>query len=291
MDKHRSEQYNPTPAGIAPGARNQANTRSTPETGGKAETGITPDSKGQPKSRTASGRGTLYLIPSSLGEKDLHTVWPAGHHDLINRLHFFIVENIRTTRRFLKRAGYHTDFKHVQFFLLDKHRSEEEYTVFLQPALEGHSIGLFSEAGCPGIADPGQRIVARAHQTGIPVKPLTGPSSILLALMASGLNGQQFFFHGYLPIQKAGRSKKIRVMEEESRRSGATQVFMETPFRNNALFNDLLKVCRPDTLICIAADLTMETEFIKTQSVAGWRSEGLPGLHKRPAIFLLLHRD
>lgn len=267
MSKHRSKQYNPT------------------------RTGTIPESTGHPKNRTGPGTGTLYLIPSSLGEKDLPAVWPAGHHDLINRLEFFIVENIRTTRRFLKRAGYPADFKRVQFFLLDKHRPEEEYTEYLQPALEGHSIGLFSEAGCPGIADPGQRIVARAHQIGIPVKPLTGPSSILLALMASGLNGQQFCFHGYLPIQKTGRSKKIRAMEEESRHSGATQVFMETPFRNNALLNDLLKLCRPDTLLCIAADLTMETEFIKTQSVARWRSEGLPGLHKRPAIFLLLHRD
>ncbi len=242
------------------------------------------------ESGAKSGAGTLYLIPSSLGEKELHTVWPEGHHNLVNRLDTFIVENIRTARRFLKRAGYRIDFDRVCFHLLDKHRPENEYTGCLQSALDGRSIGLLSEAGCPCIADPGQHIVARAHELGIPVKPLTGPSSILLALMASGLNGQQFCFHGYLPIQKHGRYKKIGKIEEESRHSGATQVFMETPFRNNALAGDLIKQCRPDTHLCIAADLAMETEYIKTRTVAQWHKQGLPELHKRPAIFLLLNQ-
>ncbi|MFO7872923.1 MAG: SAM-dependent methyltransferase [Bacteroidales bacterium] len=232
--------------------------------------------------------GKLFLIPSSLGEEDINAVWPAAHHALINRLRYYIVENIRTARRFLKKTGYEGTFEEVTFYLLDKHTPEREQTDFLQAAKQGHDIGLLSEAGCPGIADPGQMIVDSAHHMNIPVHPLVGPSSILLALMASGMNGQQFCFHGYLPISKKERIKKIRELEEMSRQSGATQIFMETPFRNNAMMEDLIKSGRPDSKLCVAADLTMDSEYIKNQTIRKWASTQWPDLHKRPAIFLLM---
>ena len=236
---------------------------------------------------SADAIGTLYLIPSSLGENDLTSVWPEGNRHVINNLDTFIVENLRTARRFLRKATYDRDFDEVRFFLINKHTRDEEMQSFLNPCLEGVSIGLLSEAGTPCIADPGQTIVADAHQKGIPVKPLTGPNSIMLALMASGMNGQQFSFHGYLPIGKSERSKKIKSLEKASQGSGITQIFMETPFRNNALFQDLIKNCQNSTRLCIAADLTMETEFIHTMSIQAWKGNKTPDLHKRPAIFLL----
>lgn len=232
--------------------------------------------------------GKLFLIPSSLGEEDINAVWPAAHHILIKNITYFIVENIRSARRFLKKTGYQGTFDEVTFYLLDKHTPEREQTDFLQAAKQGHDIGLLSEAGCPGIADPGQMIVDSAHRMNIPVHPLVGPSSILLALMASGMNGQQFCFHGYLPISKKERSKKIRELEEMSRLSGATQIFMETPFRNNAMMEDLIKSGRPDSKLCVAADLTMDSEYIKNRTIREWGSTQRPDLHKRPAIFLLM---
>lgn len=231
--------------------------------------------------------GTLYLIPSSLGEEQLSTVWPEGNTEILNKLRIFIVENIRTARRFLKRAGYTHPIDDTTFFVLNKHTSADEHSRFLQPALEGRAIGLLSEAGCPCIADPGQAIVHQSHVLGIQVKPLTGPSSIMLALMASGMNGQQFQFHGYLPIQKGDRDKKIKELEAESQRYGTTQIFMETPFRNNSLAESLLKQCRAGTRLCVAADLTMSTEYIQTKSIEQWRKEKMANLHKRPAIFLI----
>lgn len=229
----------------------------------------------------------LYLIPSSLGEKQIDDIWPPGHRQLINTLEIFIVENVRTARRFLRRAGYTKSFEEVQFHILDKRTADTALLTFLDETLKGKAIGLLSEAGSPCIADPGQKVVALAHSLDIPVKPLTGPSSILLALMASGMNGQHFQFHGYLPIDKSDRLRKIKELEDESMRTGASQIFMETPYRNNALAEDLVKNCRANTSICIAADLTMETEYIKTMTAGKWRESSLPQLHKRPAIFLL----
>ncbi len=231
--------------------------------------------------------GTLYLIPSSLGEQRLRSVWPDDHFDLINTLDIFIVENIRTARRFLKRAGYQRPFDEVVFHVINKNSSERDYSAFLDAASDGRSVGLLSEAGCPCIADPGQVIVSRAHKMNIRIKPLVGPNSILLALMASGLNGQQFCFHGYLPIQKHPRGVKIKEIEKKSQNSGATQIFMETPYRNNALAAEVLKQCMPDTHLCVATDLCMNTEYIRTMSIKNWREKGLPDLHKRPTIFLL----
>ncbi|MFP4063957.1 MAG: SAM-dependent methyltransferase [Bacteroidales bacterium] len=231
--------------------------------------------------------GTLYLIPSSLGEERLSTVWPEGNTEILNQLRIFIVENLRTARRFLKRAGYTYPIDETTFFVLDKHTSETEQSRFLKPAVEGQAIGLLSEAGCPCIADPGQLIVHQAHDLGIQVKPLTGPSSIMLALMASGMNGQQFQFHGYLPIQKGAREKKIKELEAESQRSGTTQIFMETPFRNNSLADSILRQCKAGTRLCVAADLTMPSEYIHTKSIGNWRKGKMADLHKRPAIFLI----
>ncbi len=231
--------------------------------------------------------GTLYLIPSSLGEQRLRSVWPDDHFRLINTLNIFIVENIRTARRFLKRAGYQRPFDEVIFHVINKDGPESDDLAFLDAGFDGGSVGLLSEAGCPCIADPGQLVVSRAHEMNIRVKPLVGPSSILLALMASGLNGQQFCFHGYLPIQKGPRSKKIKEIEKKSQNSGATQIFMETPFRNNTMASDVLRQCLPDTRFCIAADLCKNTEYICTMPIIQWREKGLPELHKRPAIFLL----
>ena len=206
---------------------------------------------------------------------------------VILELDAFIVENLRTARRFLRRAGYTKDFDAVTFFLLNKHTAPGDLQAFLGPCEEGRAIGLLSEAGVPCVADPGQAIVAEAHRREIPVKPLTGPSSIILALMASGMNGQAFCFHGYLPIQQAGRIRKIKSLEKATQQNGATQVFMETPYRNNALMKDLLTNALPHTRLCIAADLSMSTEFVRTKTIAEWQSSGCPDLHKRPAIFLL----
>ncbi len=233
-------------------------------------------------------KGTLFLIPASLGEADISSVWPVGHQDIINTIGVFIVENIRTARRFLKKAGYKLSFDDAIFHVLNKHTSESESVVFLNAAMGGKPVGLLSEAGCPGVADPGQLIVSEAHARGIPVKPLVGANSILLALMASGMNGQMFSFHGYIPIDKKMRIQKIKELESISQRTGATQIFMETPFRNNQLTEDLLKNCHPATRLCIAAELTAPNEYIASKSIAEWRKTKIQDLHKRPSIFLLL---
>lgn len=232
-------------------------------------------------------KGVLYLIPTLLGEASIGESWPEGHRKTINNLKIFIVENLRSARRFLKLAGYGHPFDAVAFHLLNKHTANDELTSFLNPVLSGESIGLLSEAGCPCIADPGQLIVSQAHQMGVIVKPLVGPSSIMLALMASGMNGQAFQFHGYLPIQKPQRINQIKELEKYAQQTGTTQIFMETPFRNMQLLEDILKSCRQDTLLCIAADLTTPDEYIRTQSIGEWTRQALPMLHKRPAIFLL----
>ncbi len=231
--------------------------------------------------------GALYLIPTTLGNTDLGSVWPSSHQIIINRINTFIVENLRTARRFLKQAGYVTPFDEVTFHVLNKHTDLRESISFLNATKTGSDVGLLSEAGCPCIADPGQVIVSHAHQMGIAVKPLTGPSSIILALMASGMNGQSFCFHGYLPVKSNLRVSKIKELEEAARRTLATQIFMETPFRNMQLINDLLKHCRSYTRLCIAANLTLADAYIRTLTIDYWRRTPIVDLHKQPAIFLL----
>lgn len=230
--------------------------------------------------------GKLYLLPVPLADNTAAGVLPALHTELINRINHYVVENEKTARKWLKEMGLKTPQSELNIEVYGKHSEKQSLSGYFKPLKEGHDVALMSEAGCPGIADPGADLVAEAHRLGIQVIPLVGPSSILLSLMASGFNGQSFAFHGYLPIDKAARSKRLKEMESLAERFNQTQLFIETPFRNNQLLDDILKIGHPQTQLCIACDITAETEFIQTKSLAGWKKEK-PELHKRPAIFLL----
>lgn len=230
-------------------------------------------------------KGTLYLIPVPLAEKVAHKTFTPYLVDTINQIDTYIVENSKTARRFLKEAGLKTPQKDLIVHDYGKH-NRNDLGQFFEELTAGKDVGLMSEAGCPGIADPGADIVAEAHKRGIKVVPLVGPSSILLALMASGFNGQSFAFWGYLPIDKEQRTKRIKDLDLSASRYKQTQIFIETPFRNNQLFEEVLKSCKPNTQVCVACNLTAEDEFIKTQSVYNWRKEEID-LHKKPTIFLL----
>ncbi|QNN41352.1 SAM-dependent methyltransferase [Pedobacter roseus] len=230
-------------------------------------------------------KGTLYLIPVPLAEEVAHKTFTTYLVDTINQIDTYIVENSKTARKFLKEAGLKTPQKDLIVHDYGKHNRTDLGQFFVELAA-GKDVGLMSEAGCPGIADPGADIVAEAHKRGIKVVPLVGPSSILLALMASGFNGQSFAFWGYLPIDKEQRTKRIKDLDLSASRYKQTQIFIETPFRNNQLFEEVLKSCKPNTQVCVASNLTAENEFIKTQSVYNWRKEEID-LHKQPTIFLL----
>ena len=229
---------------------------------------------------------TLYLIPNTLGESALQEVLPEENLKIMRGLRCFFVENIRNARRFLISAGMPVPIDRLTFMVLSRHSSQADIESCLHVLLMGNDAGIISEAGMPAIADPGAPLVRLAHLHGIRVRPLTGPSSIALALAASGLNGQSFAFHGYLPIPAGERNKAIRSLERESEERNLTQAFMETPYRNMALLESLIRTCRPDTLLCVACDLTLKTEYIRTQTVGQWK-KNLPDLHKRPSIFLL----
>lgn len=228
----------------------------------------------------------LYLIPTSLGETDLDRILPAYNNEIVNRLDFFIVEDVRTARRFLKKINPATDIDSKTFYLLNQHTRPEEIAGFLKPLSEGREVGIISEAGCPAIADPGADVVAIAQEKGFKVVPLVGPSSILLALMSSGFNGQSFAFNGYLPVQPADRTKAIKRLENRAHNEKQSQIFIETPYRNMKMLQDIISVCQPSTRLCIAADITLETEFIRTKTIKNWKSQ-LPDLNKRPCIFIL----
>lgn len=228
----------------------------------------------------------LYLIPTSLGETDLDRILPAYNNEIVNRLDFFIVEDVRTARRFLKKINPATDIDSKTFYLLNQHTRPEEIAGFLKPLNEGREVGIISEAGCPAIADPGADVVAIAQEKGFKVVPLVGPSSILLALMASGFNGQSFAFNGYLPVQPADRTKAIKRLENRAHNEKQSQIFIETPYRNMKMLQDIISVCQPSTRLCIAADITLETEFIRTKTIKNWKNQ-LPDLNKRPCIFIL----
>lgn len=231
--------------------------------------------------------GRLYLIPVSLSEgNDPQYDIPAGNTAILNNLSEFVCENERTARRFLRAMGFTGNFDEVTLHVLDKHTRETDLPEFLARARQGNDIGLLSEAGNPCIADPGQMIVKLAHLAGIRVIPLVGPSSILLALISSGFNGQHFIFHGYLPIERNKRIAKIRDMEQAAQKLGQTQIFMETPYRNNGLLEDLIKTCKPTTPLCIASNITAEDEFIRTLTVGHWK-QNTPDLHKKPTVFLI----
>lgn len=230
------------------------------------------------------GSGKVYLIPTVLQEDALQTI-PAYILDSVKDCSVFFVENDKTARRFLKKLWREMVIDDYQWFII--HKAEEGVRQqFLQLLKAGKNIGIISEAGCPGVADPGQVLVQAAQQANITVKPLVGPSSILLALMASGMNGQCFQFHGYLPIDSFERKKKIKELETDSQKKNCTQLFIETPYRNNSLIKDVLDTCREETRFCIAVDITAGSETIRTQTIKKWKQE-VPDIHKRLAIFLL----
>lgn len=230
-------------------------------------------------------KGKLYLLPVPLGENAIHTI-PAYVKEMIQTLDIFIVERAKTARHFIKALcpGKSLDLNLLE---LNEHTPLEAITNFLAAAEQGKNIGLMSEAGCPGVADPGAAVVQLAHQKGIEVIPLVGPSSILLALMASGMNGQSFCFHGYLSAKKPELEKDLKRLEQLSIQFNQTQVFIEAPYRNRNVVETALKALAPSTQFCIAVDLTLETQWIKTLSIQQWCTTGIPDLHKRPAIFLL----
>jgi 16S rRNA (cytidine1402-2'-O)-methyltransferase len=233
-------------------------------------------------------KGRLYLIPSLLTEGNPGSVIPEGTLAIIRRLDFFIVEEERTARRFLIKAGISKTIDELTFLIFNEHSKEVNLHDFLACTADGHDIGLLSEAGVPCVADPGSRIVMAAHETGIRVIPLTGPSSILLALMASGFNGQNFCFSGYLPADKVMRVKKIRELERTVGEKDQTQIFIETPYRNLQLFDALTATCFENTLLCIATDVTGEHENIQSMPIGAWK-KNKPDIHKKPTIFLLYH--
>jgi 16S rRNA (cytidine1402-2'-O)-methyltransferase len=230
-------------------------------------------------------KGTLFLIPNLLGEGNPEEILPANVLKVIRELRVFIVEDIRTARRFLSKASILHPIDSLTFFTLNEHTSVTEISHYLDPA-EAENMGVLSDAGVPGVADPGADIVRLAHLKGIRVVPLVGPSSILMAVMASGLNGQNFAFNGYLPVKHPERVNKIKHFEKRALTENQTQVFIEAPYRNMQLLEDILATCLPTTMLGIGADISLETEFIKTQTVEQWRKK-MPELHKRPAIFLI----
>lgn len=232
--------------------------------------------------------GTLYLIPCTLGDTPATQVLPQHVIDIARRLKHFVVEQPKSARHFLSALKPEQPIQSLHFATLNEHTTAEEIAELLAPLLAGEDVGIISEAGCPGIADPGAELVSLAHRHDIRVVPLVGPSSILLALMASGLNGQRFAFHGYLPIPEAERNKTIAALESESARHQQTQLFIETPYRNEKLLGALLAHCRPLTLLCVACDITLPSEQIRTLSIAKWKSQPAPQLNKRPSLFLLL---
>ncbi|MHA8086733.1 SAM-dependent methyltransferase [Aquirufa sp. Wall-65K1] len=229
----------------------------------------------------------IYLIPCPIAENTASQVLAPEVSQAILTCQHFLVENVRTARRFISELKLGIIIEDLVFEVLDKDSSAAEVEKFIQTQVQGnHSIGIISEAGCPGIADPGALAVSIAHKLQIEVVSLVGPSSILLALMASGFSGQSFCFHGYLPIEKSARVKKIEYLQKEVEKSGQTQLFIETPYRNNALLTDLLEVCPKHQLICLACDIQAPLGFIQTKTVESW-AKSIPDLHKKPCIFLL----
>jgi 16S rRNA (cytidine1402-2'-O)-methyltransferase len=229
---------------------------------------------------------TLYLIPSPLGDTFQSEAFPIQIKYIIEKLDYFIVENEKEARKFIKKISPDKKQSTLKLFPLNKHTSADEIATYLNPCLEGNDMGLISDAGCPGIADPGAIILQKAYPLNIKVKPLVGPSSILLAMMSSGLNGQNFAFNGYLPIDKNERKKAIKKLENRSQKWDQSQIFMETPYRNEKLLEDLKHTLDQKTKLCIALELTQPDEFIKTMTVEEWNKTKLD-LHKKPAIFII----
>lgn len=230
--------------------------------------------------------GKLYLIPTPLGENALHSI-PAYVVDLIHKIEYIVAERAKTARHFIKATETPRAMPTYEVSELNNRTPQNELDRMLQPVFEGKDVGIMSEAGCPGIADPGARLVALAHQRGVQVVPMVGPSSILLALMASGLNGQNFRFLGYLPAKVEKLAETLKKLDLRAKNENQTQLFIEAPYRNRQMIEQALSVLSPNTLFCIAADLTLETEYVMTKKISDWRKTEIPDLHKRPAIFLL----
>lgn len=231
--------------------------------------------------------GNLFLIPTAIADDTTDVVVPPQILNRLPEIRFFLAENIRTARRYLGSLKVYEKIEALSFSVLDKDTKATELHMLFAPVFEGHHLGILSEAGCPGVADPGAIAVKFAHENGIKVIPLVGPSAILLSLMASGLNGQRFAFHGYLPIKAMDASKAIHELEKESRMKNQTQIFIETPYRNNNLLNNLMRHLAPETQLCVAVDITGKAESIVTRPVREWRSQSIE-LPKNPAVFLFL---
>ena len=231
--------------------------------------------------------GRLLLLPVTLGDSPLAAVIPEGVQECVRAVEYFVAENPKSARAYLKQVGMPRPLQELHIASLNEHTQDAAVAELAAPLLAGHDVGVMSEAGCPGIADPGAKLVRYAHQHAIRVVPLVGPSSVLLALMASGLNGQRFAFHGYLPVADAERESALRELEKQSRRLNQTQIFIETPYRNQKLLQSILGVCANATLLCVAAEITLAAEDIRTQTVAAWKKNP-PQLDRRPALFLLL---
>lgn len=237
-------------------------------------------------SGTFSYSGKLFLLPTTLGDNEPLEVLPASVRQQVERIYIFIAENEKTARRAIKKLVPEKSQPSLKFYLLNKHTDPAEIPSFLKACKDGKDVGLLSEAGCPGVADPGAEVVKIAHREGIQVVPMVGPSSILLAMMASGMNGQNFAFNGYLPIDKAARKSEIRNLEKISTEKNQAQSFIETPYRNNKMLEDLIQVLHPGTRLCIACDLTLNSEYVVTRTAADWAKTKVD-LHKRPTIFIL----
>jgi len=230
--------------------------------------------------------GTLYLVPNFLGERREAALLPAFNAGILRSLKYFVVEELRSARQLIARTAPGTTIDALEFFLLNEHSDAGQLPQLLAPLLSGHDVGIISEAGCPAVADPGAALVRLAQQHGVPVVPLAGPSSILLALMASGLNGQSFCFEGYLPKDRAERIRRIREMEHDARKSGRTHLFIETPYRNKHVLEDLLSTCAGNTWLCLASDLQGPEESVRTLRVEQWK-RSVPDLSKKPVVFLI----
>ena len=234
-----------------------------------------------------TNKGKLYLIPSPLGDNQPSEVLPEMVFETIGRIRTYVVEEVRTARRFLSRAGLKGKIDTLEFHELNEHTSSEQIEDYLGLFERGEDIGLISEAGLPAVADPGAQLVALCHKRGIEVIPLVGPSSLMLALMASGLNGQSFAFCGYIPAKSDERKSRLKLLEKVSSQLNQTQIIIETPYRNDSLLADILSVCNPSTRLCIAADITLPTAYIRTASIGDWK-KNVPTIGKRPCVFLLL---
>lgn len=228
------------------------------------------------------------MLPVTLGDDNIYQVLPAEVINLAQRLEIFVVENEKTARHFLGAIKNNKPVRELQLMVLNEHTTDKELPGLLAPLLTGKDVGLMSEAGCPGIADPGARLAEVAHRKAIKVMPLVGPSSILLSLMASGFNGQRFTFLGYIPAEKAARIQRLKEIEKNSGKSQETQIFIETPYRNQHLLEDILAHCNPATRLCVACNISLNDEFIKSKTIADWKKTALPDLHKKPTVFLLL---